>query len=143
MYNHELRRLVALLLSPPTDNNEQRELDLLMHKYDNRRALQPAIDFVHNVCRKIGVDHADILSDSRNRPLPQIRHVLMSEVRQRFPDLSLPQIGSIFNRKHCTVIHGCRSANNPHDTYIAMIRERIASVVDAPVRMKFNDSHPI
>lgn len=143
MYNHELRRLAALLIEPPKDDAEQRELDHLMHKYDNRKALRPAIEFVQDVCRKIGVNHDDVISETRTRPLPQIRHVLMAEVRKRFPELSLIQIGSVFNRNHSTVIHGCRSADNPHDTLIASIRERIASVVDAPIRMKFNDIHPI
>lgn len=141
MYNHQLRRLAALLITPPENNEEQRELDMLLHKFDNKRALRPAIEFVEKVCNAIDVSYDDIKSDMRTRPLPQIRHILMLEVRYRFPDLSLPQIGSIFNRDHTTVIHGCKTAANPHDTVIASIRDRIASVIEPQVKMKFNDSN--
>lgn len=141
LYNSQLRRLAALLITPPENNDEQRELDMLLHKFDNQRALRPAIEFVANVCNALGVSYDDVKSDDRTRPLPQIRHVLMMEVRYRFPELSLIQIGSIFNREHCTVIYGCRVASNTHDIVIAPIRKRIASVIEPPVRMKFNDSN--
>ena len=58
-------------------------------------------------CREIGVKVEDIMGDSRHQKHVRPRQMLMWEIKQRSPGISLPQIGRIFNgRDHTTILHG-------------------------------------
>ena len=66
-------------------------------------------DWLRDRCKELDVEHSDIVSHSRKRELSMTRQRLMVETHERFPELSLPQIGRMFGgRDHTTILHGIR-----------------------------------
>lgn len=55
-----------------------------------------------------GVTFDEIVSASRTRRVTLARQIAMATIRARKPDLSLPQIGKIFNKDHTTVLAALR-----------------------------------
>lgn len=51
----------------------------------------------------------DVLSDSREQKLTELRQKCYFEVAKRRPDLDTPRIARFFNRGHSSIKHGIRS----------------------------------
>jgi len=98
-------------------------------------------EIIEAVGREYHITPDQLKSKKRTRPLPQIRHVLFAVIRERHPEMTITQIGQLLNCHHAMVIYGRRVASNTRDILIASIRERIASVIEPPVRMRFNDQN--
>lgn len=66
------------------------------------------IDLIRLVASKHGVTVSAIKGSARHRAIVAIRHEAMAFVYKLRPDLSLPQIGRVFNRDHTTILHAVR-----------------------------------
>jgi hypothetical protein len=55
-------------------------------------------------CRQEGIKLAVLRSAKRHRILVEFRHKLVKEVAERYPHLSSPQIGRLFNRDHSSIL---------------------------------------
>lgn len=55
-----------------------------------------------------GVRYRDIVGVSRAKSLVIIRHAAIRAVADARPDMSLPQIGHVFNRDHTTILWALR-----------------------------------
>ena len=62
------------------------------------------VKYVDGVCDMLEIDVVSIISHKRNRPLADLRHVLMFVLRTKF-NMTYNEIGSFFHRNHATVIH--------------------------------------
>ena len=72
--------------------------------------LSTPTDWLRDRCKEIGVEYSDIVGISRKRDITIPRQRLMYEVYEKFPGLSLPQMGRMFGgRDHSTLIHGIRA----------------------------------
>lgn len=58
------------------------------------------------VYKKYGITREELESSRRSRSIAQARHICMYLIRS-ITDMSLPNIGKIFNRDHSTVISSC------------------------------------
>ena len=72
---------------------------------DIRGSVTPAKDIVRWVAEMKGVTVDDILGNRRERQFVTARFDAIKAVADARPDLSLSQIGKIFNRDHTTIIH--------------------------------------
>lgn len=63
--------------------------------------------YVQRRCVELGVSYQDIMRKCRVMSIVTVRHQLMKEVYDMF-DLSLPQIGRVFQRDHSTVLNALR-----------------------------------
>ena len=67
-------------------------------------------DYLRARCRDLGIKYGDMIGTSRLRKHCEPRQMLMWEVKQRSPEISLPQIGRLFGgRDHTTILHGIRA----------------------------------
>lgn len=70
-----------------------------------------------DIGRAIAATHGylwtDILGPSRNRALVKVRQECIRAVADARTDLSLPQLGRIFNRDHTTILHALRKTRKP------------------------------
>jgi hypothetical protein len=55
-------------------------------------------------CRQEGVKLSTLRSAKRHRSLVEFRHKLIKEVAERYPHLSSPQLGRLFNRDHSSIL---------------------------------------
>jgi hypothetical protein len=62
------------------------------------------VKYVDGVCDMLEIDVVSIISPKRNRPLADLRHVLMFMMRTKF-HMTYSEVGSFFHRNHSTVIH--------------------------------------
>lgn len=62
------------------------------------------VKYVDGVCESLEIDVVSIISHKRNRPLADLRHVLMFMMRTKF-HMTYNEIGSFFHRNHATIIH--------------------------------------
>ena len=69
-----------------------------------------AIDIIRDVARKHGISVETIKSSTRTKHIVEARHEAMALVYTLRPDLSLPQIGKIFERDHTTILYAVRKA---------------------------------
>ena len=65
------------------------------------------IQFLEEVCLKMGVRIEDLLSTSRKGTLVTLRHLMMGVARWEF-DLNTKTVGMIFNRDHSSIIYACK-----------------------------------
>lgn len=88
-------------------------------------------------CREMGVQFSDVVGDSRRREHHIPRGILMAEVKRRFPGMSMPALGKIFNRNHATVLHYLRkhgvSTGEPHARYkhVMLHADRVLEMLKA------------
>lgn len=68
----------------------------------------PVIDLIRSVAQKHGVSVAAIKGRAREQSIVAIRHEAIGLTYKLRPDLSLPQIGRVFNRDHTTVLFAVR-----------------------------------
>lgn len=71
-------------------------------------AAEQVAAIVADVARETGVDAADIIGRARARKVARARHEAMRRIRDRFPVLTLPDIGALFGRHHTTVLDAIR-----------------------------------
>lgn len=97
--------------APPKSTYRPRD-DADAHVWDWRDhlvkmgAALTVIEYLKVRCRQMNVQYADIIGPSRKRIFVGPRQLLMCEVHERYPELSLTQIGRRFgNRDHTTVLH--------------------------------------
>lgn len=55
-------------------------------------------------CRQDGIKLSTLRSAKRHRSLVEFRHKLIKEVAERYPHLSSPQLGRLFNRDHSSIL---------------------------------------
>lgn len=60
-----------------------------------------------------GVSFGEVLGPSRNRSIVAVRHAAIRAVVNARPDMSLPQIGRVFNRDHTSILHAMRKTRQP------------------------------
>lgn len=69
---------------------------------------QSGMEIIRQFCALNNVSVDVVFGPSRYRPVVKLRQLAMVEVYRRRPDLSLPQIGRLFNRDHTTIIHAVK-----------------------------------
>lgn len=62
-------------------------------------------DIIKRVCWEHEMSVAAVVGPSRNKQIVAVRHAAMAEVHMH-TDLTLTQIGKLFNRDHTSVLHG-------------------------------------
>lgn len=62
------------------------------------------------MCKEMIVSYEDVISNSLERTLVRNRRELMLRMKEKYPELSYPQLGKLFNRDHSAVILGIRKA---------------------------------
>ena len=72
-----------------------------------RRAL------IAEIAERHEVSLADVLGPSRFQHVVRARFAAIRAVRQRYPEMSLPQLGRLFNRDHTTILHALRKEPRP------------------------------
>jgi chromosomal replication initiator protein len=60
-------------------------------------------------CRVFNIEMYNLLSKRREKSLVRARFISMYIIRNRFRNISLEQIGKIFNRDHTSIMHGLRT----------------------------------
>jgi chromosomal replication initiation ATPase DnaA len=79
---------------------------------DIRAALAPKLTpskYLEQLCQESGWNLLAIIGQSRRQDLAEARQMMVWKVRQKFPDLSLPQLGKLFGgRDHTTIYHALR-----------------------------------
>lgn len=63
---------------------------------------------LEKVAKKYGVSTEDIRGSKRTKEIAWARHISIYLIR-KLTDMSLPQIGKIFNRDHTTVINSLKT----------------------------------
>jgi len=97
--------------------NEIREYQVTIHKmrHDIMRLQGQNPERCHELYGKIlneyGITEDELKSPMRDRPIVNIRHAMFYYLRYR-KNYSTIKIGSIFNRDHSSVIHGCKVVEN-------------------------------
>jgi len=61
-------------------------------------------------CKELGINFQEIMGSRRQKDLSNARTLLIAEVYQRFPLLSLPLIGKIFDKDHTSILAAVRRA---------------------------------
>lgn len=88
---------------------------------------------INVVCDHFNVSMSDIDNESRKRPYPYVRHIIMSFLKE----LSLPtltQVGNVFHRDHTTVMSSIITLRDWYDTddvikkEVEYLKERVLSV---------------
>jgi hypothetical protein len=65
------------------------------------------------VCEEFEVSRAELLGQSRNKEIVPARHEACWRIAKA-TSLSLPHLGSIFNRDHTSILHAIRKRNEVH-----------------------------
>lgn len=79
-----------------------------LHIMRQREYLSPT-DFVRLRCLELRVRFDDLIGPSRQRHLITPRHLVMLETHNRYPHLSLPQLGRVFGgRDHTSLLSAIR-----------------------------------
>lgn len=65
------------------------------------------------VCEEFKVSRAELLGQSRNKEIVPARHEACWRIAKA-TSLSLPHLGSIFNRDHTSILHAIRRRNEVH-----------------------------
>lgn len=70
-----------------------------------------AYDVISAACESFKITIQALLSKSRDRGLVRVRNICFYVIKNKL-NLSLKEIGKIFNRDHTTVIHGIKYVND-------------------------------
>lgn len=85
------------------------EFDYHVLLYRIEKACAPHIKWLKRRCIELMLDYDDIIGDRRYRELIKPRFRLIWEMKQKFPELSLPQIGRAFGGKdHTSILNAIR-----------------------------------
>lgn len=69
--------------------------------------------YVQHLAQKNGLSYEKLISSTRTQDVVFVRNKAMYLVREKFPYLSLSQIGNLFGRRsHSTVLHGLKKAQS-------------------------------
>lgn len=68
---------------------------------------------IGQVCEEFEVSRAELLGQSRNKDIVPARHEACWRIAKA-TSLSLPHLGSIFNRDHTSILHAIRKRNEVH-----------------------------
>lgn len=66
---------------------------------------QPCKAHIMARATEFGLTYADVVGTSRLRNISTARQQIMCSLREKYPNLTLPQIGRLFGRDHTTVLH--------------------------------------
>lgn len=80
--------------------------------------------YVRLRCKVLGIDHSTLISRDRSSDMVAARHMLIREVKARYPNLSTTQIGWLFERDHSLVLYAL-SAGTPKPKRPCLPEERI------------------
>jgi chromosomal replication initiation ATPase DnaA len=84
-------------------------------------------DIIQAVCETVNLTEAALKSNLRKREVVEARYIAIILILNANPDLTLKQVGHMFNREHSTVIYA-------RDTYYQLIvcdknfQDKVASV---------------
>lgn len=95
-------------------NERHKALAEAMHQ---GKKLKPK-EIMFAVAFEDGFTIADLIARSRNRKLVECRHRAMVMIKQAYPQMSYPKIGSLFEREHTTVMHAIINYGKPR-RYVA------------------------
>lgn len=68
----------------------------------------PVLDIIANTAIEHNLIPQDILGRSQANSFVEARHKAMWRARKMRPDLSLQQLGRIFDRDHTVIVHACQ-----------------------------------
>lgn len=91
---------------PRPDANEHVR-DYRLHMLNRREILTP-LDYVKMRCLQERVAFELLIGTARQQGIVEFRWALCVEVKERWPHLSSPQMGKIFNRDHTTILWAMR-----------------------------------
>lgn len=77
----------------------------------HRASLNPVVtprDFVKTRCLELRVEFSVMTKPCRRREVTEAKHLVIFEIKQRYPELSYPQIGRMFSMDHTSVLHAVR-----------------------------------
>lgn len=94
------REAVAAILA------QYQMLDVIEAKVSARKLMRV-------VAEGYGVTDLDLMGPRRDRFIVRVRHEAIRAVADARPDMTLPQIGKVFNRDHTSVIHALRKTKKP------------------------------
>lgn len=95
---------------------EKREVEATIAKYKTHDIIgcRPAArEIIMRVAKWRGVQFTAILGTQRTRHIVAARFEAIRAVADARPDLSLPQLGRIFNRDHTSIIHALKATATP------------------------------
>ena len=65
--------------------------------------------FVIRRCDELGMEPGIVLGHGRSAHIVKIRHMLIWETHKQFPNLSYPQLGTLFGgRDHTSIMYACK-----------------------------------
>lgn len=63
------------------------------------------LSFVKDECEKRGYTYDQITARDKSYPVLAVRREVIRVTRDRFPEMSLPQLADLFKRDHTTILH--------------------------------------
>lgn len=84
--------------------------------------------YLEQLCGEQGFSVWAIIGRSHRANIVRARHAMILSVARKFPNLSLVQLGMLFERDHTTIIHALRRAKQAEA--IAASREPCEAVID-------------
>lgn len=104
-------KVIELLKTAPVPTKTRTEQ--IVEKFrtveiQNHPTRQSGMDIIRGFCAENDIDIDVILGVSRSVEIVHLRQLAMVEVYTLRHDLSLPQIGRLFNRDHTTIIHALK-----------------------------------
>jgi chromosomal replication initiator protein len=88
-------------------------------------------EIVNEVCEVFKVDKRDLLSTTRKRDVVEARYIAITLILNANPEMTLKEVGDIFNRDHSTVIYARETYNKlialekGFQNKVALIRKRV------------------
>ena len=71
--------------------------------------------YVNAVCAELDINVTDVIGYNNNRPIADLRHVLMYVFRHEF-HMTLMEVGALMKRDHATVKHAVTKINQRFET---------------------------
>lgn len=83
------------------------------------------------VCEKLGVTIDQLKSSSRKRDVVEARFIAISLIMIANPDLTLKEVGAMFNRDHSTIVYArdtyneLMEGNKAFQDKVALVKQRV------------------
>jgi hypothetical protein len=102
------RRVTRIVQAAPAPRVWTGQHDSHVHAFLEWKGNEP-VGFLKLRCRELDLDYSLIVGTSRKRNDVRRRGELISEMKARFPEMTLPALGRIFGgRDHTTILHFLR-----------------------------------
>ncbi len=70
------------------------------------------LDAVGEIAEQTGIPLAEIMAKKRHRAVVDARHLAIKLVRERFPEMSYPQLGKFFGMDHSSIMSALGALKN-------------------------------